>query len=96
MAAGQWLAGSNDIFDELLHVPPRFGRLVIYPGTFFHNIHMTHPGELTCQFDLDGQPTCPEPQDGSPPGSAVHSECAPLQLRLSVNVFWSFDSLRRG
>lgn len=36
-------AGSNAWFEHVLTVPPRWNRLVVYPGTIFHSSHVPDP-----------------------------------------------------
>lgn len=39
-------AGSSDWFEHVLTVPPRWNRLIAYPGTIFHSSHVPDPSRL--------------------------------------------------
>lgn len=39
-------AASNAWFEHVLTVPPRFNRLIVYPGTVFHSSHLPKPSKL--------------------------------------------------
>jgi hypothetical protein len=38
--------GTNAWFEHVLSVPPRWNRLVVYPGTVFHSSHIPDPARL--------------------------------------------------
>ncbi len=44
--ACKYPAGSNDWFEHVLTVPPRWNRLIVYPGTIFHSSHVPDPALL--------------------------------------------------
>jgi hypothetical protein len=56
-------AASNDWFEHVLTVPPRWNRLIAYPGTIFHSSHLPDPPKLqadpgTGRLTLNGFFTC--------------------------------------
>lgn len=44
--ARRYPAGSNDWFEHVLTVPPRWNRLIVYPGTVFHSSDIPDPARL--------------------------------------------------
>lgn len=56
-------AASNAWFEHVLTVPPRWNRLIVYPGTVFHSSHLPDPSKLqadpdTGRLTLNGFFTC--------------------------------------
>lgn len=56
-------AASNAWFEHVLTVPPRWNRLIVYPGTVFHSSHLPAPAKLradpaTGRLTLNGFFTC--------------------------------------
>lgn len=53
----------NDWFEHVLTVPPRWNRLIVYPGTVFHSSHVPDPSKLQAdpsigRLTLNGFFTC--------------------------------------
>jgi hypothetical protein len=42
----QYPAASTAWFEHVLTVPPRWNRLIVYPGTIFHSSHLPEPMRL--------------------------------------------------
>jgi hypothetical protein len=56
-------AAGNHWFEHVLTVPPRWNRLIVYPGTVFHSSHLPDPSKLqadpgTGRLTLNGFFTC--------------------------------------
>jgi Family of unknown function (DUF6445) len=51
-----YLTTSNQHFDHLVHVRPRFNRLICYDGSLFHGSHIEYP-ELLCDDPANGRLT---------------------------------------
>lgn len=56
-------AASNAWFEHVLTVPPRWNRLIVYPGTVFHSSHLPDPSKLQAdpgigRLTLNGFFTC--------------------------------------
>ena len=56
-------AASNAWFEHLLTMPPRWNRLIVYPGTVFHSSHLPDPSKLQAdpgagRLTLNGFFTC--------------------------------------
>ena len=56
-------AASNAWFEHVLTAPPRWNRLIVYPGTVFHSSHLPDPARLqadpaTGRLTLNGFLTC--------------------------------------
>lgn len=56
-------AASNEWFEHVLTLPPRWNRLIVYPGTVFHSSHLPDPSKLRVdpgqgRLTLNGFYTC--------------------------------------